>query len=37
MGQVFADGEHTSTNGQSYRDYYSAPYEKAWDSAHPAP
>jgi hypothetical protein len=37
MGQVFADGERTSTSGQTYRDYYSDAYEKKWDAAHPAP
>jgi type VI secretion system secreted protein VgrG len=35
MGQVFADGEHTSTNGQTYRDYYSKQYEDKWKAAHP--
>jgi hypothetical protein len=35
MGQIFADRERTSTTGQTYREYYSAQYEKKWDDAHP--
>jgi type VI secretion system secreted protein VgrG len=34
MGQQYADGEHTSTTGQSYRDYYSRDLAAQWDRAH---
>ena len=32
IGQVFGVSETTSTNGQSYRDYYTKKYKRKWDA-----
>ena len=38
IGDVYADGEHTSTPPKpSYRDYYSKQYTDEWNRTHPAP
>jgi hypothetical protein len=36
MGNLFADGEHPSTDpGKTYREYYSKQYEDEWNTKHP--
>lgn len=35
IGGIFADGEKTSTTGESYRDYYADTYEKHYDKHNP--
>jgi type VI secretion system secreted protein VgrG len=34
IGQLFGAGETTSNTNQSYRTYYGAAYEQAWDAAY---
>jgi len=37
IGQVYGTGEHTSTNGQTYNDYYGAYYKNKYVPKSPSP